>query len=391
MSPQRAPTGSPGGLRDLFGHSPLDKMFDRADVYGTGYEPERADRAPLRVGLIGAGGVAQSKWLPALARLRTLWDPVRLVGVAEPSTAQGQKVVALHGGQWYPDERELLEKERLDAVIVASPDHWHARHARAALEAGVAALVEKPFCSSLSEAEGLCELSAERDVCLMPVCNLRFAPPFRRAREMTSTSEGFAQPMVLLGKMNLGYDYVDLLEGAAVHLLDLARFFLGNVSTLNARGLGGKPGRRAYPCRKALVSLEFEGGAMAQLFTSSDALSLKPWLRVEVHGQGSWLAVDDVLELVVYDSEVGPAKSWKPVMASTLLFDEEFGGYMPQLEHFLQVVRGDEAAAVTPTDGYRAVELIAATHLSMARASEVALPLGQSAADDELRRLRASW
>jgi predicted dehydrogenase len=391
MTTPATPPQSTGSTGDVYGHTPLEKMFAGADVYGVGYDQHRAGRRPLRLGMIGAGGVAQSKWLPALARLRTLWDPVELVGVADPREDQGQKVGRLHGCRWYRHHRQLLSEEKPDAVVIASPDGVHAEHAQDALEAGVAALVEKPFCTSLAEAERLCRLSAATGAPLMPVANLRFSPPFRRARQFVANLEGFSAEAVLLGKMHLGYDYVDLLEGATVHLFDLARFLRGDVVEVRARGLGRAEGAHRYPCRQAAISLDFGPAGVAQLFTSASALSLKPWLRIEVHGQGTWLVVDDVFELVLYDSETGPAKVWKPVLANTLLFDEEFGGYVPQLEHFLQVVRGEEEPTVTPMDGYRAVELITATHLAMASGNAVPLPLEATGADADLALLRSQW
>ena len=391
MTTAPTPSESAGGPGDVYGHTPVDKMFAGADVYGVGFDHNRADRRPLRLAMIGAGGVAQSKWLPALARLRTLWDPVELVGVADPNEDQGRKVGRVHGCGWYRDHRQLLNEGKPDVVVIASPDRFHAEHAEDALEAGVAALLEKPFCTSLAEAARLCDVSAATGQTLMPVANLRFSPPFRRARQFLSSLEGFSAERALLGRMHLGYDYVDLLEGATVHLFDLTRFLLGDVVEVRARGLGRVEGAHRYPCRQAVVSLDFGPAGAAQLFTSASALSLKPWLRVEVHGQGTWLVVDDVFKLVLYDSETGPAKVWKPVLANTLLFDEEFGGYLPQLEHFLQVVRGQEQSSVTPMDGYRAVELITATHLAMASGEAVPLPLDPNEADAELALLRSQW
>jgi predicted dehydrogenase len=285
----------------------------------------------------------------------------------------------------------LLSEDKPDVVLVASPDRFHAEHAQDSLEAGAAALVEKPFCTSLVEAERLCRLSAEIGAPIMPVANLRFSPPFRRARQLVESLPAFSGEAVILGKMHLGYDYVDLLEGATVHLFDLVRSLRGDAGEVTARGLGRAEGRHRYPCQQAVISLDFGRAGTAQLFTSANALSLKPWLRVEVHGQGTWLVVDDVFELVLYDSETGAAKVWKPVLANTLLFDEEFGGYLPQLEHFLQVVRGDEEPTVTPMDGYRAVELITAAHLAMARGNTVPLPLDAASADAELAELRSKW
>ena len=218
-----------GGVRqrDKYGHTPVSQMFDAGDVYGIGYDVGRAGRAPVRLGFIGVGGVAQSKWLPALLRLRTLWDPVELVGVADPAEAQGRKIEHLYGCKWYPDHRQLLAAERPQAVVVASPDDLHGRHAIDALENGAAALVEKPFCTSLSQAQDLCQLADERQLVLMAVGNLRFSPPFRRARQLTGELDGFRAPGMLFGKMHLGYDYVDLLEDATVHLFDLARCLYG--------------------------------------------------------------------------------------------------------------------------------------------------------------------
>jgi predicted dehydrogenase len=287
MTTPATPFESSGGPGDVYGHTPLDKMFAGADVYGVGFDHHRADRRPLRLAMIGAGGVAQSKWLPALARLGTLWDPVELVGVADPNEDQGHKVGRVHGCRWYRDHRQLLIEEKPDVVVVATPDRFHAEHVEDALEMGAAALVEKPFCASLAEAARLCDVSAATGATLMPVANLRFSPPFRRARQFLSNLTGFSSERVLLGRMQLGYDYVDLLEGATVHLFDLARFLLGDVVEVRARGLGRAEGERRYPCRQAVVSLDFGPGGAAQLFTSSSALSLKPWLRVEVHGQGT--------------------------------------------------------------------------------------------------------
>jgi predicted dehydrogenase len=184
--------------------------------------------------------------------------------------------------------------------------------------------------------------------------------------------------------MQLGYDYVDLLEDTTVHLYDLARFFMGDVEQVEAHGIGSQGGRHPYPFRQAAITMKFVSGSVGQFATSAAALSLKPWLRVEVHGDGSWLVVDDVFELTLYDNETGPTKSWRPVLTGTLVFDEEFGGYMNQLEHFLQVLRGEEPALGDGTDGYRALEMVAATHLAIARGVPVQMPLDPAAADREV-------
>ena len=119
--------------------------------------------------------------------------------------------------------------------------------------------------------------------------------------------------------------------------------------------------------------------------TIASALNFKPWERVEVYGCEAWLAADDQTELDFYRDDRGPTERWRPVMANMLLLDEEFGGYLGLVENFLQAIRGDDTPAVTGRDGYCALELVAATHLSLARRAAVSLPLDAEAADAEVR------
>jgi hypothetical protein len=57
--------------------------------------------------------------------------------------------------------------------------------------------------------------------------------------------------------------------------------------------------------------------------------------------------------LILYDEEEGPAKHWRPVIPNTLIFDEEFGGFLGMIENFLQAARGVEQPLVTGWDGHR--------------------------------------
>lgn len=167
----------------------------------------------------------------------------------------------------------------------------------------------------------------------------------------------------------------------------LAGYFMGDAVSLHAAGVNMYHGnRRPYPVDNAMITFRFSSGAVGQIYTSSTALSLKPWERIEVYGDKAWLAVEDQCELILYDDEEGPARSWRPVVPNTLLFDEEFGGFTGLIENFLQVIRGQEKPLVTGWDGYRAYELAAASHLSLKSGSPVSLPLDPDRADREIGR-----
>lgn len=370
-------------LEDTYGHTSYRKALQRGDVYGIAPDPEFKSRSPIRLGIIGAGGVAQSKYFPAIARLRTLWETVEVVAFAEPSEAQGRKVESVWGAKWHAHYESMLAEEDIDGLLVLSPDRLHAEHTIAGLERNLPVLVEKPISRSLSQAEGMCQMAEERHVPLMTVAMKRYSPPYRRTSQMISSGV-VSNPALYVAKFNLGYEYVDLLESGTIHIFDLTRWLMGDVTSVNALAVN-KYRRSRYPFDNVVITLEFVDKSIGTIYSSCSALSFKPWERVEIYGDHAWLAIEDQNELLLYDSETGPIKSWKPVMTNTLLFDEEFLGYMGQVENFLQVIRKAEQPLVTGRDGLRALELAVATHLSLARHSPVGLPLNGAQADEELR------
>ena len=158
---------------DTYGHTPYRKAFELRDVYGIGYDEGRASRPKVRLLLIGAGGVAQSKYLPAIARLRTLWEPVEVVAFAVRSERQARKVEAIWGGRWYADYGRMLAEEEANGVLVLGPDEAHAEHTLAALEAGRHVLVEKPIARSLADSARMCRAADAKGLTLMAVANKR--------------------------------------------------------------------------------------------------------------------------------------------------------------------------------------------------------------------------
>lgn len=374
-------------LEDTYGHTSAVKAFEMADVYGIGFDEERAARRPLKLGFIGAGGVTQSKHLPAIWRLRTTWEPVQVPAVVTLNEVDGEKISELYGCRWYADYQEMLAEEQLDGVIVATPDEFHYEHTMACLERGLHVLVEKPIARSLVHAEQMCYLASQKGLVFFTVANKRYSPPYHKAKKFI-TEGPVSDPALFVGKFNLGYDYVWLMEQGTIHLFDITRYLMGNVNSVYAlavnmynRNLAG------YPFDNFTIALKFASGAVGTIYTSATSLSFKPWERVEVYGNKRWLAVEDQYELILYDEEEGPAKHWRPVIPNTLLFDEEFGGFVGMIDNFLQAIRGVEKPVATGWDGYRAYELTVAAHLSVLHNETIQLPLDPALADHEVQ----SW
>lgn len=167
-------------------------------------------------------------------------------------------------------------------------------------------------------------------------------------------------------------------------MFDLARYFMGDVVQVHAVGVNKyHHSKLNYPVDSVVSTFEFTSGSVGTSYTSSTALSLKPWERIEIYGDKNWLAVEDQNELILYDSEEGPTKSWKPVVPNTLIFDEEFSGFMGLVENFVETIRGKEKPLVTGWDGYYAYELLVATQLSLYHKETVKIPLNPKRADDE--------
>lgn len=106
----------------------------------------------VNIGVIGAGWWATLSHIPALRD-----NPhVGIVAVNRPDAAGMEKVVASFPGvKPYFDAAEMLAKETLHGVVVASPHILHAEHAQLALSRGLPTLIEKPMATSAADARAL--------------------------------------------------------------------------------------------------------------------------------------------------------------------------------------------------------------------------------------------
>jgi predicted dehydrogenase len=141
--------------------------------------------SPVRVGLIGAGMIAQVMHLPHLLELTDLFTVTALCDIS-PGTA---KAVAEKYGipHVYTDHRTMLERAELDAVLVLTRDH--AQPAIDAARAGKHIFVEKPMCNNLSEADELIDAVNGSGVVGMVGYHKRYDPGYIAGREMIQQLE----------------------------------------------------------------------------------------------------------------------------------------------------------------------------------------------------------
>ena len=109
-----------------------------------------AERAPVRIGVVGCGMVAQAMHLQHLSQLQERFE---LAAIADPSRTVREAVTARYGVQGVHENYASLLEDDLDAVVVAAPAAAHTEIALAALDAGVHVFVEKPMCITLDDAD----------------------------------------------------------------------------------------------------------------------------------------------------------------------------------------------------------------------------------------------
>ena len=134
----------------------------------------------LRVGLIGAGGIAGAHVKGYLANP----DVVQLVAVADPVEANALRRAEPAGAAVFDSYERMLADADLDAVDICLPHHLHRDAIIAAAAAGKHILCEKPLCLTLEEADEVRTAVERAGVTLMCAHNQLFSPPVAKAREL---------------------------------------------------------------------------------------------------------------------------------------------------------------------------------------------------------------
>lgn len=228
----------------------------------------------IRAGVIGSGGrgrLLTAEFKEIGAEIAAVCD------VYQPNLEAGLKAAST-GARGYRDYRRLLEDRTLDAVIIATPDHWHARMVIDAVEAGKDVYVEKPLTHTIEEAFQVVDAVRRTRRIVQVGTQRRSAPLFHEARGIVASGRlgevrlvnswwlNHQPPLAaprLEGELDweqwLGpaprrpldplrffhwywfYDYSGgLLVGQAAHMVDLFHWFLDSRGPLAVTCAGGR-------------------------------------------------------------------------------------------------------------------------------------------------------
>lgn len=137
----------------------------------------------VNIGVIGAGWWATLSHIPALRD-----NPhVGIVAVNRPDAEGMEKVVASFPGvKPYHDAAEMLAKETLHGVVVASPHVLHAEHAQLALSRGLPTLIEKPMATSAADARALLATANANNTQIILPYGWNFRPIVETAHQLVA-------------------------------------------------------------------------------------------------------------------------------------------------------------------------------------------------------------
>ena len=309
---------------------------------------------PIRIALLGSGKMAA-------------------VHAANISSTTGARLVAVAGGSNAPrladehgalalDVPEALDRDDVDAVVIASPNRFHAEQITAAATRGKAVLVEKPVDLDIARVDACLRAVGAAADRVVVAFNRRFDPSFAAVRNRLDDGEiGDVEQVVIVSRDPAPppLDYVPASGGIfrdmTIHDLDMARFLVGDVSSVHAV---------AQFAHAELAALDEPSGAIVSLTAASGALvtivdarsnAFGYDQRLEVFGRAGTLAVGNATATSVIAS--GPDRVGARGSVISHYGDRYREAYAAEIRHLVAVTRGEERPRASLADGRAALVL----------------------------------
>jgi len=140
----------------------------------------------VNLGLVGAGGRGQ-----LLMKVAAAIPNVEFTGVSDlyPPQVRAAQQVAGPRCRGFNDFRKLLDQKDLDAVLIATPDHWHSIPTILACQAGKDVYVEKPFAYSIKEGRAMVDAALQNRRVVQVGTQHRSAPHFREVERIIQSGQ----------------------------------------------------------------------------------------------------------------------------------------------------------------------------------------------------------
>jgi len=323
--------------------------------------------ATLRVGMIGAGGIA-----------RVHMEAWRALGVSVEvySTDGGEALAAEYGITHVATLEDLLD--RVDLVDIVTPSSTHRRVALAAINAGRHVICEKPLAATSADAIEITRAARRAGVQVYPAHVVRYFPEYEALKASIDTGV-IGDPAVLrftrAGEAPRAdswfFDEADgggLVLDQMIHDLDQARWLAGEVGTVYAVQNPATVDGRVAPIVTAHVILTHVSGAISyvQGFWGPPGLTFRT--SVDVAGSGGLLGYESPDDGAVR-VDVPFAAAEGDYLPGTRHADDP---YARELRDFAEALAGGPTPRVGLEDGILAVALAEAAQASIVSGRPVA-------------------
>ena len=314
--------------------------------------------AKIKIGIIGAGYIGGVH-----AGILGRDERVQVAAVYDVDQQRAQTFARAHDARVTSDPSELIES--CDAVYITTPNTQHVALALAAIDAGKHIFCEKPFATTISDAESVFVKAKQLRSVFQVGHNRRFAPVYATLKQLITEKHVAHSAHV---KMNRGELLNPVWTGdpsvtggflyeTPIHMFDMMRFLFGDVESLHA--IGSKHEYREVDDFSVL--LKFTSGMHATLATAADASWLFPFERVEVFCHHATLVTRE-METLVWSTNL---EGHLTEQSMQQLAREEKWGYAQEDRAFVDSIINGTPPLVTALDGLMSVELVNAVYESI--------------------------
>jgi inositol 2-dehydrogenase len=322
----------------------------------------------LGIGVLGVGEMGRRH----AENLRRLVPRAQLVAVADVDGARAARVAAeLEIEHSYATLEAMLEHKDMQAVLIATPDKFHAAAVQAAARAGKDILCEKPLGLNLESAQAALQAVADAGVRLQVGFMRRYDPAYVAAGKRIAAGEigepvifksiGRDKDMPPLGAYQSRINGM-LLYNSTIHDFDLARWLTHDeVAEVHSFGtVAIRPEIAEFgDVVASTVNLRFHRGAIGNIESYVQCLYGYD-VRTEIVGSAGSILIGGLRQ--------NSATFFKPNEGSYELEDHFLTrfreAYVAEVIDFVDTILSDRAPRVSGTDGLRAVEIAVAAEKS---------------------------
>jgi virulence factor len=306
----------------------------------------------IKVGFIGAGGMANSVHYPSLADSADLADLVAVCDLDEAkltATADKYNIPSRH-----TDYQAMLGDTDVDAVYVVMPPMPLKGIVLDCLAAGKHVFVEKPLGMNAAEAREMADAAQARGLLTAVGFNRRFAPVVTEAKKLIDERGPVTSIASEFHKFMLGgrpYYEMSIVTMDVIHIADFMRFIGGEPTKVAASSFEFESDWRNV----FHTLMKFDSGAVGVL--TSNRVSGVRYERMEVHGRGivAYIRAPERAE-VFMDDKAEPVVFEGATLAGTADFHATYG-YLQETRHFLQCIQEGREPVTNFADAVKTMAL----------------------------------